>query len=243
MAAHNGRPEPPAQEKRGLLKRMVSVPEGNVFIAGVLLAVLYMVAIFLSRYHAPDLSHRLLRMTGAHVFGGRAAGMTTGYTEHVPTWIVLVGNMVIETFMVLLCYPLFVFSYHKLIVIRPLEDAMQRIHETARAHQRRIVKYGVPGLLLFVWFPFWMTGPVVGAIIGFLIGLRPLVNLPVVLCGTYLAILGWGFLLGKLHGTLRELGPYVPIVFVGFIFLLVISLHIRYAFSRHVHAPDDDIEA
>jgi hypothetical protein len=50
-----------------------------------------------------------------------------------------------------------------------------------------------------VFVPFWMTGPVVGAIIGVLLGLKPRVNLAVVLSATYVAIFLWALLLDELH--------------------------------------------
>jgi hypothetical protein len=59
-------------------------------------------------------------------------------------------------------------------------------------------RFGIAGLFLFVFVPFWMTGPVVGAIIGFLIGLRARTNLAVVLSATYVAIAAWALSLSEL---------------------------------------------
>ena len=219
-----------------VLRRMIAAPEGKVLLVGAAMFLLYFSAILVARTRWLEAAHSVLRMTGAHVFSGRAAGMTSGYAEHLPNWLVIVANMTIETFIVLLCYPLFVLSYNKLVIIKPLEESMARIRKAAMSHQARIMKFGIPGLLLFVWFPFWMTGPVVGAIIGFLIGLRPLVNLTVVLCGTYVAILCWAWLLRRVHDALASVSPYVPVVFVGFIFLVAISIHIRYAFLRQANS-------
>jgi len=226
--------------RRRVLRRMIATPEGKVLLVGAAMFLLYFGAILVARTRWPETAHSLLRMTGAHVFSGRAAGMTTGYAEQLPTWLVIVANMAIETFIVLLCYPLFVLSYNKLVIIKPLEESMARIRKAAVAHQARILKFGIPGLLLFVWFPFWMTGPVVGAIIGFLIGLRPLANLTVVLCGTYVAILCWAWLLRRVHNALASVSPYVPVVFVGFIFLIAISIHIRYAFLRQANSHKNE---
>lgn len=226
--------------KAGVLRRLVSVPEGKFLIAGVVLVCLHAGAITLTRLHSARLSHSLLTMTGTHILGGRAAGMSWGYVHNLKAWLVIVANMSIETFLVLLFYPLFVFSYRRLIVIKPLEQTMARVQRTAKAYQPEIMKYGIPGLLVFVWFPFWMTGPLVGSVIGFLIGLRPGVNLAVVLSGTYVAILCWGLVLQRVYELLRPIGPYVPLVFVGFILLLAISVHIRYAFSSRAPGPAKD---
>ena len=136
----------------------------------------------------------------------------------------------------------YVFSYRSLIVIEPLKETIARARRAAETHQRTIMKYGVPGLLLFVWFPFWMTGPLVGSIIGFLIGLRPWVNMCVVLAGTYVAIVCWGLVLQRVHRLLASVGPYVPVVFVAAILLAAVSIHIRYAFWRDARRRDESDE-
>jgi len=223
----------------GMLRRIVSAPEGKILMAGVTLAGLHMGFIALTRLRSADLFQSLLAMTGAHILGGRAAGISVGYAHNVRPWMVILADMVIETFMVLLFYPLFVFSYRRMIVIKPLEEAMARAQRTARAYQAKIMKYSIPGLLLFVWFPFWMTGPLVGSVIGFLIGLRSWVNLLVVLSGTYLAILCWGIALQRVYESVRPVGPYIPIVFVSLILLLAVSIRIRFAFSHHPHEPGE----
>jgi len=232
------------EEERGVWRRVVSSMEGRVLLAGIALFVVYAVVIGLLRPRRPALAQSLVAMTFAHILGGRAAGMSSGYAGDVAHWIVVGANMVIETFLVLLFYPLFVFSYNRLIVIKPLEDTMARIRAGAEAHQRAIMKFGIPWLIVFVWFPFAMTGPVVGSAIGFLVGLRPWVNIAVVLFATYMAILSWSILFRRINEYLAGIGPYIPFVFVGAIVLVAISIHIRYAFIRHVDydgaPPDED---
>ena len=82
-----------------------------------------------------------------------------------------------------------------------------------------------------------MTGPLVGSVIGFLIGLRTWVTLTVVLGGTYLAIVCWGIVLQRLHVALGQMGPYAPFVLVIFILLLAVSIHIRHAFWHRDRKP------
>ncbi|GAG30902.1 unnamed protein product, partial [marine sediment metagenome] len=203
---------------------------------------IYAAAIGLSRFQSVELSRSLLTMTGAHLAGGRAAGMTWGYAHALPAWLVIVTNMAIETYLVLLFFPLFVFSYRRLIVIKPLEETMQRAQQAAEAHRSEIVRYGIPGLLLFVWFPFWMTGPLVGSIIGFLIGLGPWLNVTVVVGGTWAAILCWGLVLNRIYKLVEPIGPYIPLLIVGAIILFAVSIRIRYAFARHpdkTEGPED----
>lgn len=242
--SENSTAQPEGEPRFGfrLLGRLAATTEGKVLILGIVVTAWYGTMVGLAWLQSHELGHSLLTMTTAHIFGGRAAGMSAGYASDLARGVVIVANMAIETFLVLIFYPLFVFSYHRLIVIKPLEDTIARARRAAEARQRTLVKFGVPGLILFVWFPFWMTGPLVGCIIGFLIGLRTWVNLTVVLFGTYLAIFCWGLVLEKVHSKLEVLGPYVPFVFVGLIILVAISIHIRHAVGRHAEGPGNEPE-
>ena len=216
-------------------RKLFRTAEGWILAAGLLLACAHMVVLGLAYRRSPALAHSLMSMTGTHILGGRGAAMSWGYVQGLPVWAVIVVNMVIETFLVFLAYPLFVFSYRGLLKAGPLEDALGRARRAAQAHQQTIMKFGIPGLLLFVWFPFWMTGPIVGSVIGFLIGLRPWVNMAVVLSGTYLAIVCWSLLLKQVHESLQRLGPYVPVAFASLIVLAAVGIHVGYALSRRGH--------
>jgi len=207
--------------------------EGKILLVGLTLAALYTLTVFLLRFRSVELSRTLFRVITTHIFLGRAAGISLAYNYELPGWAAVIVSMAVETTLVLLFYPLFVFSYRNLLIIEPLKDTIARVQATARAHQKQIVKWGVPGLLLFVWFPFWMTGPLVGCVVGFLIGLRPLVNLGVVLTGTGVATICWGYVLKQVYKKLETVGPYVPFVFVALVMFVAIAIHIRYAFHKH----------
>ena len=217
----------------GLWRTIVGAPEGKILIAGVALACAYMAFVGLAYLEWPRLARGLLAMTGAHAIGGRGVGMSVGFVSGLKPVVVIPATIVMETFMVLLFYPLFVFSYRKLLVFRPLKKMMAHAQRAAEARKDTIRKYGIPGLMLFVWFPFWMTGPPFGCIIGFLIGLRARVTLAVVLAGTYLAILCWGFVLRGVFEFLRSLSVYIPLAILGVILLAAVVVHISHAFGKN----------
>ncbi len=229
-AMGQGTPSARARWREALASR-----EGKVLLAGVALAVLYLAGVGLTLFWSGELCRELLGVTGTHLIGGRAAGLTVGYAYGLPRWLVIGVNMVIETIVVLVAYPLFVLSSRRLIAVGPLKDLLHQAQDSAQAQQRHIMRYGIPMLFLFVWFPMYFTGPVVGAIIGYLIGLRVLVNLGVVLAGTYVAIFCWGMALEKLTAALAALGPYPPVIFVAVIMLVAVSLLVRRALAGHNH--------
>ena len=165
-------------------------------------------------------------MTGLNLIIGREAGMSFGYASGFGHAQVVPLNILIETIQVLVIYPLFVQSTRHLIKLRILESFITRIHHAAESGGGVVRKFGIAGLFVFVFAPFWMTGPVVGAIIGFLIGLRAWVNLAVVLASTYLAIGVWGLLLNELNAWAATVNRFAPYALFLAIALIAAAMHL-----------------
>jgi uncharacterized membrane protein len=217
LAARNG------ASVGGLHFRLLAEPEGQILLTGLGLATASVLVLTVGLFRSPDTAQLLMGMTASHVFFGRAAGMSFGYTLGFDHALVISVNMLIETILVLLFYPLFVFSWRRLLVLSFLKNFMERSRRAAEKNRDKIRKYGIPGLLVFVWLPFWMTGPLAGCIIGFLMGLRRWANMLVVLTGTFLAILGYAAVLKGLHNRLSLINPYAPFVLLALLVLIAIA--------------------
>lgn len=169
----------------------------------------------------------LFSTTEGRVLGiGLAAGMSFGYASGLGHAQVIPLNMLVETIQVLVVYPLFALSWRQLIQLRTLQPFLARMHHAVRFRSGSVQKFGVIGLFVFVFVPFWMTGPVVGAIIGYLIGLRPWVNVVVVLGSTYIAICVWGLLLNELNvwaSTAYQFAPYALFLAIA---LVAVAMHL-----------------
>ncbi|MDP1863001.1 MAG: small multi-drug export protein [Thiobacillus sp.] len=201
--------------------------EGRLLGVGLALAGLMLLAFGIGWYLFPDSALTYAAITGLNLTIGRAAGMSFGYASGLGHTQVIPLSMLVETIKVLVVYPLFVLSWRHLITLRRLQSFVTRLHHAAELGGGAVRKYGIVGLFVFVFVPLWMTGPVVGAIIGFLIGLRPWVNVAVVLSATYVAIGVWGLLLNELNAwaaTVNQFAPYalfLAIVFIaGVMYLL-----------------------
>lgn len=197
--------------------------EGHILLSGLLLSLVYILVLLAGYFIAPQEFHPLAGMTATNLTFGRAAGLSFGYALHLEHWMVILVNFLIEVIQVLLLYPLFVFSLRRLLVVKSIENFMSRIREAAERNRDQIRRYGIPGLLLFVFIPFWMTGPVVGSVIGFFLGLKPWVNISVVLSGTLLAIFGWAFLLRNLHARVAEISSFGPLLLLLVIILIAVA--------------------
>ncbi len=207
--------------------------EGRLLGVGLALTGLMLLAFGVGWYLFPDNVLTYAAMTGLNLVIGRAAGMSFGYASGLGHAQVMPLNMLVETIQVLVVYPLFALSWRQLITLCTLQPFITRMHRAAEYRGGAVQKFGIVGLFVFVFLPFWMTGPVVGAIIGLLIGLRPWVNVVVVLGSTYIAIGVWGVLLNELNAwaaTVNQFAPYalfLAIVFIAGVMFLLSRRHSR----------------
>ena len=219
---------------------LFSSSEGRLLGFGLTLTGLLLLALGIGWQLFPESVLTYAAMTGLNLVIGRAAGMSFGYASGLGHAQVIPLNMLVETIQVLVVYPLFVLSWRQLIRVPRLQSSLARMHRAAEAHGGTVRKFGIVGLFVFVFVPFWMTGPVVGSIIGFLIGLRAWVNLAVVLLATYVAIGVWGLLLNELSAWAATVNRVAPLALVLAIALIAAAMHLlgRYR-GRPADTPHD----
>lgn len=195
--------------------RVFSGVEGWILLAGAVLALATVLGFGIGWLFARETTLAFAAMTGLNLLIGLAAGMSFGYAHgfgHVP---VIISSALSDTLQVLVFYPLFVLSWNRLIDVGRLGPHLARIHASAENQQGWVRRFGIAGLFLFVFVPFWMTGPVIGSIIGFLIGLRARVNLTVVLLASYVGIVLWAALfsqLSALAGTYHRWALFAAVI-------------------------------
>ena len=198
--------------------------EGRILGLGLALTALMFLAFGIGWQLFPDSVLTYTAMTGLNLVIGRAAGMSFGYASGLDHAQVVPLNMLVESIQVLVIYPLFVLSWRQLIRVPRLQAFLARMHRAAQTHGGSVRQFGIIGLFVFVFVPFWMTGPVVGSIIGFLIGLRPWVNIVVVLGATYVAIGVWALLLNELSdwaATVNRFAPYALVLAIALILVVI----------------------
>jgi len=80
----------------------------------------------------------------------------------------------------LLVFPLFVRFYEKVAGGRAIDRILRGLTQAAEKHQKHLQGYGAIGLFLFVFFPVSGTGTLIGSVVGYLLGLRMQMVIPVV---------------------------------------------------------------
>lgn len=206
------------------VKKFLSSQEGKVFAAGVFLFCMFLTSVVTVYAYSVEDANHLVVMSVTNFFFGRAAGISYGYTVEFSDGVIIIMNMLIEFIMVMITYPLFVLSWKKSVEIGFLKEFFTSVKKQRHKYHDYFQKYGKYGLFLFVWFPFWMTGPVIGSIIGFLIGIRHYHTIVIVLSGTSLAIIIWTYFLKELIVMLDHVNTNAPYIILALFVLIAIAV-------------------
>lgn len=204
-----------------MLKHLSS-QEGKIFIFGLFSLLSYLASLISTYLISVNDANNLLIMTITNILFGRAAGLSYGLSVGLSEPLIIFMNIIIELITVMIIYPLFVFSWQKSLKINALHNFFTKVKVLRLKHSGFFDKYGKYGLFIFVWFPFWMTGPVVGAIIGFLIGLKHYHTIIIVSAGTSLAIIVWTYFLKEIMLLLTHISEYAPYILLALFIAIAI---------------------
>lgn len=217
-------PPPPASPPRGW-RVLLGHTEGRLLAVGLALTLAIAASVGAGLMLAPAATLNYAAVIGLNVVIGRGAGMGFGIASGIAPLELIVLNVAVESAQVLVLYPLFVLAWQQLIDTRRLLPHLERLRAAAESGQGRVRRFGIVGLFVFVFMPFWMTGPVVGAIIGFLLGLHTAVTLTTVLTATALAIVVYARLFEQIDAWTSAVHPYA--VFAIIVALLALAWVVR----------------
>ncbi len=217
-----------ANKAKDQYKQFFNMNEGKLLTIGLSISIAWLLELFILSFFKSSLSLKLISMSATHIISGRAGGISLGLELGIPHYLIIVNSMIIETIIVLLVFSIFLLSYKNYIRSKFLKNMIDTSIRAAQKNRHTVSKYGMIGLLLFVWFPLHMTGPVAGAIIGYFIGLRQKTNLTIVLTGTFLAIISWTLFFGKINSLTGQYSFFIPI----FVVLLAGSTFIYFRVKR-----------
>lgn len=197
--------------------------EGQILLFGLLLLGGYFVLVMLCAIFYSNYFQQVLSITITNVIFGRMAGLSIGVASQMDTTFLVLFNFYIESVMVLILYPLFVFSWKKLDFVSypPLSRYLEHSKHNANKYQPLIQRYGIIGLVLFVLTPFAMTGPVVGSFVGYLIGFSHKLTLAIVLSSTFIAIIVWVYLIKNFE---EQLVAYSDVLMIGLFVAIAVLL-------------------
>lgn len=213
------------------IKKILSYSESRIFLVGICVMLLLIVWVSTSYWWLPGKTDVLITEVTMNFLIGRSAGMYFGLISGIDLPIIVTLNFLVDTIWVLILYPIVIFTLRNLMQMKVFRNAIDRIVKAAHANENRIRKYGIPGIFIFVVAPLPMTGPIVGGVIGYFIGLKPWLNVCVILSAAYTTIGIWAFFLPKIHYKIQTFSPHASLILL--VMLVSAGLVVRLV-HRHI---------
>ena len=201
--------------------------EGNILFLGLALIFMMIILILSSYIINPEFANKITGIVFTNIVVGRVPALSFGYAAGLSHFVVICTNIMIELILVSIIYPLFVFSFKDILHIDALEEFFTQVKNKKEQYKDKFEKYGTLTLFIFVFIPFWMTGPIVGSIIGYLIGMNHYKNISIVFIATVLAISLWGLFLQEIIDTIMLIDSSIVWISLGIIISVILFLKLR----------------
>jgi uncharacterized membrane protein len=216
--------------------------EARIFIAGCCMLILWVATIAVLSHYKYQHWLDILKMSLSHLMAGRAVGILTGSSAEMPPRLIATVASYIDVMVMFIIYPLLIFSYRNLLERRFFKQHVRPMIESAQRSVTRFRKYKIIGVFCFVWFPFWMTGIVMGAVLGYLLGLKTHVNMTTVILGSISAVVSWVYVAETFFDKLRtDMHEAIPTVITLVIIVILAAMRIVKN-RRETHARQENPE-
>lgn len=203
--------------------------EKKILTFGLALTLFLVISLFILTFVSPAYGGKIISVITTHLLMGRAGGIATGIELDLSSYLLVLISTLVDTIVVLLIYPLFIMISKHQIENELLRRVVNDTQNSARRHRRGIKKYGIIGLLFFVWFPLHMTGPLAGSFLGYFLGFSHKKTLVTVILGTALAVISWLLIFSKMSMVLGEFSYLQPI----FVILITVIIYLFYKSRKH----------
>lgn len=178
----------------------------------------------------PHLGATLMSSIGLHAVGARAPAILVCLARGMSGPWSLFFNFYIEVIITVLSFYTFVLIVREGVEYRILHLAAQQAEAAAQTRKSWVKRYELVGMFFLVMAPLPLTGPVTGAILGYLLNLPPWRIFTVVLSGS-LAMQAIYVLMGKalLNSVIafQKAHQAEALALLGLVIALVTVTHIR----------------
>lgn len=186
--------------------------ESGVFVIGSLMLVAWLLAIATLWFLGHPWEQWVI-MGFTELILGRGVAIAKAVEMGMHPGLIILLAAYVDAVTVFLLYPVLILACRNLVEGRPVDRRMRGIIESAEKNVTRFAQYKIAGIFLFVWLPFFMTGVVVGAVLGYLLGLKTWTNMATVVAGTLAAAVCWLYTYDYLYGWFAQIHSQIPVVF------------------------------
>lgn len=215
-----------------LIRERFDLIEVKILSIGLMLCALTGIYFLYLIFTDPGLYNVLSSTAVVHLMGGRALGIARCLSAGISLFYTILYNFYLEIVIVLVAYGIIVLIMRNVIQPKLFHSAVRQAELTAQSQKTNIKRYGAVGLFLFVMFPFFMTGPVIGAVIGYLLNYKAINNFLIVFSGTLTSIIIYAFVGNRVIGFINQ---YIEIellkkwggIVVGGLILVFLIYHLK----------------
>lgn len=176
--------------------------------------------------------------------GGRAVNVAHGISDGFSATYLLFQCGLQDIVYTCIVYPWIVRAYRGASHARWFGRIIEGLNETMDDNRKLIEPFGGFGLWMFVFFPFWSTGVVNGALLGFLLGMRTRVNLSIVLSAHLVSTIAFIFFFDRIAEFMEAAGEgwlkWLPWIVIG---TLLAMLVIQKLLKRRRKAREAQVSA
>jgi uncharacterized membrane protein len=199
-----------ASSHRSLWFQFMRSPQSRLFIVGSVMTILWVgVAAMMWQLQHP-LWDEVLTLGFSHILVGKGMSVAQGHLMGMPDWLIIVLATYCDILSVLVTYPILIFSYENFIERHFFHRQMRNIFKHAEKGMNRFGRFRIVGVFAFVWAPLWMTGIIVGAVLGYLMGLPTWAIMSTVSIGAGASVVCWVFFSERLFAYLGWLNQQLP---------------------------------
>lgn len=228
-----------------LIRDRIDLVEVKILLMGLILTAI--LGVYLGYLFFTDFkSYQVLSSAAIlHMMGGRSLGIAVCLSADLSPAITISYNFFLEVLIVLITYGTFVLIMRDIIQPKLFKSAVRQAELAAERQKTRIKKYGAIGLFLFVIFPFYMTGPVVGSMIGYLLNYRPITNFLIVLSGTLTSIIFYTMVGNRAINyidqffNIDQLKNWTAII--SLVLIVVFLIYHMKTIRKYLNSFDDDV--
>lgn len=215
-----------------LVRDRLDLTEVRILLTGIILSSLTCLYLGYLLFTNLGLYKVLSSAAVVHLMGGRALGVAACLSADISLFYTILYNFILEAAIVLIAYGIVVLIMRNIIQPKLFRSAVRQAEFAAQDQKTNIKKYGSIGLFFFVMLPFFMTGPVIGSIIGYLLNYKAINNFLIVFSGTLSSIVIYA-LIG--NNILKHINQYVQIdlvkkwgaIIAGIMIVLFLIYHIK----------------
>ena len=212
---------------KSLIEKLFKGKEGNIFLLALLMIFLLVILIIFCYQIDSSLANKITAMVLSNIFIGRVPALSLGYASELSHFIIISTNIYTEIILVMIIYPLCVLSFKGIVKVKALENFFEEVQQKKNEHKASFEKYGKFALFVFVLIPFWMTGPIVGSIIGYLIGMRHYNIIFIVFISTIFSISLWAIFLQEIMDLILGLDSQIMWIILFFVLLLLLLFRFK----------------